>query len=1360
MSVYVPPAKDTGNGSSCSGSCGTQRDQRYTYLGSYFNAHMLSYPSHRYAYIMYFAFVGILLVASAMHHAGVGDQTWLGAAWAKFAPKGRLIKLGGKPPDAAEASRIDSSTAAVDPRRRRKFRIHIPFMQSRYVIQFPSFGRILLILVMAAIPIVLTLVGADYIDPRSSMFDLRYSWPDDDAGRYGIQKRVQWGIGNNVATGVNAPTFSVPYHTWWTSGGRAGLMTNALTPIVVILALKQVPWAVLSTKLFGQHAFERLSFLHKWGGRLLFLFAAAHTIAWSIQLDKDQQFGGSIWAFVFLWPRFRWAFVSLGFLLLLVLLSLSPIRKHYYEWFYVSHIICSIGFMVAAALHHPPLAPWMWAALAWWGAERLTRAVKVAYVNGIGFAGRRPEAVVTPQHTGGSGGIRPPLAPANGYSSSHDWHFEKSDPRDSSPPGSSAATHRKDRIDGGDDGAEWPPHTAASRSPPPPAFLQHDPHAQPNFASAAAYPPPSSDDENEWELDENGDKVRRRPSRRYGPVSDLLKEYGVATARPMSGIEENGDDDAADQRHSVDLGAGAGGPPSHSSHLPYLSGPSSSADHYTSGGGGGSSGGGGGAAGAGAGYYSRGGAPSYHHQHPSHSAPSYHHHPARAHTPNAPSYHSQRHGASTPTPALTRQPRPALPADVAALLKPGYAFAQVLPGKTLRLTLRTPNRMKWAPGQWVYLNIPAIRGWQSHPFTIASAHDGDMPRKRFALSSDADDVEKNVRGGGGGGARGEERTMVLLLRARKGFTLKLLEYVKAHRHRQLTAAAAADSNVVAAGKSTTGVHLRAIVDGAYGSVERVRWGVHSTVIINCGGSGVSFGIAVLEHLCACLKELNEYGTTRRGGKNFAVKRVRFVWVCREFSHLQWIASALRRCIEMVPPEQLQVDLFVTHLNNQAAMMGRAALGAGVRPATAGSLGGDSLWQGGTGSGGWKDAQGNVYGGDEFGGASASARPNTSGSANYDAETEALQMDTVGLTQFEGEDDEGPTAREMQINNEIRKEGKLRRAHTRKVTMKRKNKNGEGEGGNGNANTAGGAAAARRAPRTDETQAMLAQRMMYEGNVPARVDAASPMPRVQRRGGDGISGFVSRDPSPLPHGGEREREHGHERTTLYDGPVPSRGPDDDYNAGVGSSNDTDMDPLNAHRVADDGATAHQPWLGASSSSSDAAHTPLDSGLLTPRPLTPPNMLGSYGHATPNPASIPGTPRSMHSTMMFGGGSSADAPYQQHQRMPTSRSASRLLDNSDDAMRGDSAPIDLDEEEDLDLRIIAELAQFGHPRFDRIIAQEVRDAQGRIMVAACGPTNLAALLRRIVAKHIDPARVRKGDLSAHVNLCMESFEWGGA
>lgn len=217
----------------------------------------------------------------------------------------RIIKFGKKPDPSALISRTRSNepsrqaggeahsyppkgAAQLAPQ-------HAPPPRQRYVITLPSIGRLFLAFWLLAVPVILTLVGADYIRPTAGMFDLSASWPNASDARYGfygkrdaLVKRIDWGLGSFSPVSTSPATYSIPYHTWWTSGGRTGLMTNALTPFVTLLALKQVPWALLSTKALGGHAFERLSFLHKWGGRLIWLFAIAHTVTWSVQLSKDQ----------------------------------------------------------------------------------------------------------------------------------------------------------------------------------------------------------------------------------------------------------------------------------------------------------------------------------------------------------------------------------------------------------------------------------------------------------------------------------------------------------------------------------------------------------------------------------------------------------------------------------------------------------------------------------------------------------------------------------------------------------------------------------------------------------------------------------------------------------------------------------------------------------------------------------------------------------------------------------------------------------------------------------------------------------------------------------------------------------------
>ena len=386
---------------------------------------------------------------------------------------------------------------------------------------------------------------------------------------------------------------------------------------------------------------------------------------------------------------------------------------------------------------------------------------------------------------------------------------------------------------------------------------------------------------------------------------------------------------------------------------------------------------------------------------------------------------------------------------------------------------------------------------------------------------------------------------------------------------------------------------------------------------------------------------------------------------REFAHLQWVASALRRCIEMVPPDQLKVDLFVTHYNDQSAVQ--------LRPET-------------------------YYPGHEFAPPSAPFGSTATGRDSFVSvntptdnmpraarftegpEQEELDLTANDLTHFEGEDESAPTANELEMSKRIRSEGKLRRAATRKKTMKKK----------------GG----RRVEAAEED--IHSQLAIHQG-----------APRRFRGQGHDLADHLSAD-----EGDSRDDQPCRPRP----GPQPLNGPD--------------------------GLLMPPGALGG--------------GSISPTPGTP--SLGPF--ATPDP-SLPGTPR-LPRDVPLGGMSRPSFPptpsgeWDRHSGSFTPRSRHstvNLLADGPGAMAVDNVPIDLDEEEDNDLRVVAELARPGHPKLDRIIREEVERSAGRTLVASCGPTSLGAVLKSIASKHINPARVRAGDLRGHVNLATESFDWGG-
>lgn len=183
-----------------------------------------------------------------------------------------------------------------------------------------------------------------------------------------------------------------------------------------------------------------------------------------------------------------------------------------------------------------------------------------------------------------------------------------------------------------------------------------------------------------------------------------------------------------------------------------------------------------------------------------------------------------------------------------ALPPPGFANAQLLPGRTIRLTIQTPHAIRWAAGQHLLLYIPSVRLFESHPYTIAGI----------------DERTKALRPVGGKSVtKGSE--IVLLIRAQQGFSRALWDYVVRTRSKRSGA------------RQEEGVTVRALVSWPMGSAGRVHWGAYESLTIICGGTGISFGISVLENACRRMVRRDQQGDAK-----WKTTRVRFVWIMREY----------------------------------------------------------------------------------------------------------------------------------------------------------------------------------------------------------------------------------------------------------------------------------------------------------------------------------------------------------------------------------------------------------------------------------------------------------------------------------------------
>lgn len=394
-------------------------------------------------------------------------------------------------------------------------------------------------------------------------------------------------------------------------------------------------------------------------------------------------------------------------------------------------------------------------------------------------------------------------------------------------------------------------------------------------------------------------------------------------------------------------------------------------------------------------------------------------------------------GDITPTSAHPLRPhsdRPTYPPSpssrIARVPPPGFAYATLLPGKVVRLRILTPRPIIWAPGQHVLLFIPHVSKLTTHPFTINGCFDGET-------------------------VTGEGRVVELIIRAKNGFTKALWEavcklIVSGPTNYPFASRPDPESNL--ARKVNNGVLLRAFIDGPFGSSIRAHWGNHSTVMIITGGTGITFGASILEYLALCISGRDgEQLGGRPGGwgaQGFMTTRVRFVWLVREFckplfylifsryyvvgltfafsAHIQWCATLVRRCLEMVPGSALQVDIFVSNVDHKRSstttehsLMMHYEDG-NLAPPTPGFMNRNR-----SGSSSSIDS---IDDGRDL--VDMSYLPAAHNGDLYHSDILGHDEHVLDYTNFDGEDDTQAPG-EANLNKRVQKEGRLRRAKTRR-----------------------------------------------------------------------------------------------------------------------------------------------------------------------------------------------------------------------------------------------------------------------------------------------------------------------------------------
>ena len=120
---------------------------------------------------------------------------------------------------------------------------------------------------------------------------------------------------------------------------------------------------------------------------------------------------------------------------------------------------------------------------------------------------------------------------------------------------------------------------------------------------------------------------------------------------------------------------------------------------------------------------------------------------------------------------------------------------------------------------------------------------------------------------------------------------------------------------------------------------------------------------------------------------------------------------------------------------------------------------------------------------------------------------------------------------------------------------------------------------------------------------------------------------------------------------------------------------------------------------------------------------------------------------------------------------------MLPKTGQGARGEEVALQFNDDEVEDMLAMTEYAWPGRPMLDKLLKEEVKMAKGPLVVACecllssssilcdsdppcflgCGPTQLSASIRKIVAAQIDPVKIKAGDQTGYISCVTEEFEY---
>ncbi|KAH7875665.1 uncharacterized protein C8R40DRAFT_1160568 [Lentinula edodes] len=151
------------------------------------------------------------------------------------------------------------------------------------------------------------------------------------------------------------------------NSNRAGFLALAQLPVVFLFVTKN---SIVSLLLGPGHGYEKLNYIHRWSGRCLFLGAVVHGSLWiRNHLQYDIQIIGA--------QKETSGVAALGVLGGIVLTSFRPVRKLFWNFFWVVHVLGFVAFFITICYHTIYAVPWIFPPLAFYAADMFMRMLRV-----------------------------------------------------------------------------------------------------------------------------------------------------------------------------------------------------------------------------------------------------------------------------------------------------------------------------------------------------------------------------------------------------------------------------------------------------------------------------------------------------------------------------------------------------------------------------------------------------------------------------------------------------------------------------------------------------------------------------------------------------------------------------------------------------------------------------------------------------------------------------------------------------------------------------------------------------------------------------------------------------------------------